>query len=580
MRMNTECIQQFEDKMAAKRSGREPDYEYFSFQENSGSGNVPAFLSKLWILVEDPSNNEIICWDAEGTSFHIYDQSRFAAEVLPYYFKHNNISSFIRQLNMYGFRKVPNMEQGGLKVERDDVEFQHQFFVRGHEELLDRIKRKTGQARTEQRPVSLDRDSLAKVLSEVSQIKNKQDSFNTTMEDLKRENQILWREVIKLTKKYQQQQQIISKIMHFLLSLVNKHGRGMPGISRKRPLMINAAPEPSNPSEAPPAKKANIVLNEAGDHDYTVQSPASIQSAGVASTSSGVVIQELLDHLEPPLESPAPQTSGSFSLVSEGIVPPTPQTDTQTSSPSMPLLTTTVAPPDPATIVTEVLLPAGTSSQAVLPAQPTKAPTTVTLQPQQQGQTSGQRQQHQQQPQPVMTSQQIALRGVKDKPLSSSSSSVSTPKDMSEQMRMLQCDLDNVREVLSSGQFNLDPNFILGLFDPETPLPVNIDASLLDLQPSESSPADLQTSSISAQLPASTPETISGNELSQYQPADLSLPSLFDELDTDVPAAGEESMPLFFDNSEDSALHTPTAVHETQPSLSDMNKFISVEDLD
>ena len=41
-----------------------------------------------------------------------------------------------------GFRKVPNMEQGGLKVERDDVEFQHQFFVRGHEELLERIKRK------------------------------------------------------------------------------------------------------------------------------------------------------------------------------------------------------------------------------------------------------------------------------------------------------------------------------------------------------------------------------------------------------------------------------------------------------
>ena len=35
-----------------------------------------------------------------GKSFHVYDQGRFAKEILPLYFKHNNIASFIRQLNM------------------------------------------------------------------------------------------------------------------------------------------------------------------------------------------------------------------------------------------------------------------------------------------------------------------------------------------------------------------------------------------------------------------------------------------------------------------------------------------------
>ncbi|KAG7274847.1 hypothetical protein CRUP_038820 [Coryphaenoides rupestris] len=90
------------------------------------ASNVPAFLTKLWTLVEDPDTNHLICWSATGTSFHVFDQGRFAKEVLPKYFKHNNMASFVRQLNMYGFRKVVNIEQSGLvKPERDDTEFQH-----------------------------------------------------------------------------------------------------------------------------------------------------------------------------------------------------------------------------------------------------------------------------------------------------------------------------------------------------------------------------------------------------------------------------------------------------------------------
>ncbi|XP_077314591.1 heat shock factor protein 4-like isoform X2 [Lithobates pipiens] len=64
--------------------------------------NVPAFLTKLWTLVEDPETNHLICWSVNGTSFHVFDQGRFAKEVLPKYFKHNNMASFVRQLNMLG----------------------------------------------------------------------------------------------------------------------------------------------------------------------------------------------------------------------------------------------------------------------------------------------------------------------------------------------------------------------------------------------------------------------------------------------------------------------------------------------
>ncbi|TRZ09141.1 hypothetical protein HGM15179_017968 [Zosterops borbonicus] len=65
-----------------------------------GASNVPAFLTKLWTLVEDPDTDSLICWSPSGSSFHVFDQGQFSKEVLPKYFKHNNMASFVRQLNM------------------------------------------------------------------------------------------------------------------------------------------------------------------------------------------------------------------------------------------------------------------------------------------------------------------------------------------------------------------------------------------------------------------------------------------------------------------------------------------------
>uniref|UniRef100_A0A8C9LB61 HSF-type DNA-binding domain-containing protein n=1 Tax=Pavo cristatus TaxID=9049 RepID=A0A8C9LB61_PAVCR len=88
-------------------------------------------------------DNAAFCFAQSGNSFHVFDQGQFAKEVLPKYFKHNNMASFVRQLNMYGFRKVVHIEQGGLvKPEKDDTEFQHPYFIRGQEHLLENIKRK------------------------------------------------------------------------------------------------------------------------------------------------------------------------------------------------------------------------------------------------------------------------------------------------------------------------------------------------------------------------------------------------------------------------------------------------------
>ncbi|XP_070777489.1 heat shock factor protein 1 isoform X2 [Enoplosus armatus] len=202
-------------------------------------GNVPAFLTKLWTLVEDPDTDPLICWSPSGTSFHVFDQGRFSKEVLPKFFKHNNMASFIRQLNMYGFRKVVHIEQGGLvKPERDDTEFQHPFFIRGQEHLLENIKRKvTNVSSVRQEEVKMSTDEVNKILNDVQLMKGKQETIDSRIIAMRHENEALWREVASLRQKHTQQQKVVNKLIQFLVSLVQSNR--ILGVKRKIPLMLN-----------------------------------------------------------------------------------------------------------------------------------------------------------------------------------------------------------------------------------------------------------------------------------------------------------------------------------------------------
>jgi hypothetical protein len=73
------------------------------------------FLSKLYDILDDNNNKNIIHWDAEGKKIIIKDIISFCNIILPKYYKHKNYSSFIRQLNLYGFHKnkgtIKNIEE-------------------------------------------------------------------------------------------------------------------------------------------------------------------------------------------------------------------------------------------------------------------------------------------------------------------------------------------------------------------------------------------------------------------------------------------------------------------------------------
>ncbi|XP_061708912.1 heat shock factor protein isoform X5 [Cydia pomonella] len=235
--------------------------------------SVPAFLGKLWKLVNDTENNHLISWSPGGKTFVIKNQADFARELLPLYYKHNNMASFIRQLNMYGFHKITSVENGGLRYEKDEIEFSHPCFMRGHSYLLEHIKRKIANPKTivtsgeSGEKILLKPELMNKVLTDVKQMKGKQENLDAKFSAMKQENEALWREVAILRQKHIKQQQIVNNLIQFLMSLVqpartNNANSNNVGVKRPYQLMINSAAHNSAADSSHPGRIKNIKLDK------------------------------------------------------------------------------------------------------------------------------------------------------------------------------------------------------------------------------------------------------------------------------------------------------------------------------
>ncbi len=142
---------------------------------------------------------------------------------------------------MYGFHKVPHLQEDNI------WEFKHPYFLKDQPDLLAQIKRKTTKAEDHGEGTSstpppphcrLGTESSSgggesptqvpsSISAEISTIKMQQETIYNALKDLQTENKHLWTETIATRQRFEQQQETINKILHFLASLFSGTGIGV-----------------------------------------------------------------------------------------------------------------------------------------------------------------------------------------------------------------------------------------------------------------------------------------------------------------------------------------------------------------
>lgn len=97
--------------------------------------DVPMFLKNLHSILSNSKFADIISWSHNDKMFVIKSEDKLIQEVLPQFYKHSNLNSFVRQLHMYGFKKY---KQGTCK----NAYYYHKYFFKNESEMMTQIKRK------------------------------------------------------------------------------------------------------------------------------------------------------------------------------------------------------------------------------------------------------------------------------------------------------------------------------------------------------------------------------------------------------------------------------------------------------
>ena len=249
---------------------------------------VAGFVSKLFQMVNDAPNG-LIHWSPAGTAFIVTNPEEFSKIVLPHFFKHNNFSSFVRQLNMYGFHKVPQPQQGSLASATADAtagpeasplilwEFAHENFIRGKPELLHLVRRKPSKEEIEESLAAAGIISPATAPMSLSSLQQsiltmiqQQEAIKADLDAVQRESRMLWNESVASRERYQHQQQLIDKILQFLATVFINTPNALGGGARDLLNSSSASAVPQNVSAPSNKRQKLLTLEDNLDFQQTV----------------------------------------------------------------------------------------------------------------------------------------------------------------------------------------------------------------------------------------------------------------------------------------------------------------------
>ena len=66
----------------------------------------PTFIAKLHSILSNPAFEDIVSWLPHGRAWRVHQRRAFEEQVIPLYFRHGKYSSFMRQVNGWGFQRI------------------------------------------------------------------------------------------------------------------------------------------------------------------------------------------------------------------------------------------------------------------------------------------------------------------------------------------------------------------------------------------------------------------------------------------------------------------------------------------